>query len=155
MGICSRTFLNAAMALEKEGIRFTGKSSLYLTRAWGNTNQNDFLNQVWIAETTLSPEELLSKLKTVETLSGRRNREKWQPRPLDIDILFFDDRVVSAPGLKIPHPFIAERKFVLIPLAEVLSGMVHPETGKTIQQMLMECTDTLAVTRLSAHAESI
>lgn len=154
MGDCILTFQKASKVLEEAGMTITKKSSLYQTGAWGNTAQNDFLNQVWVAETTLSPLELLSKLKSVEILSGRNHREKWQPRPLDMDILFYDELVFKEYELTIPHPFLAERKFVLIPLAEILPEMIHPETKKTIIKMLDECTDHSTVTRIITHAES-
>ncbi len=154
MGDCSKTFLRATSAIEKEGIMITCKSSLYITQAWGNTEQNDFLNQVWVAETTLKPLEVLSKLKSVEKLSGRWTHEKWQPRPLDMDILFYDDLVFNDQELKVPHPYLAERKFVLVPLAEILPGMIHPQNQKTVIQILRECRDNSTITLLTSHAES-
>lgn len=154
MGDCCLAFLMASARLEEEGIRLIRKSSLFITQAWGNTNQNDFLNQVWIAETTLTPEALMATLKSVEGFLGRVNHEKWQSRPIDIDILFFDDLIINNNDLKIPHPFLAERKFVLIPLAEMLPEMIHPEIKKTVQQILNECSDNSTVTIYKAHAES-
>ncbi len=154
MGNCSVTFLKASKALEKDGVIITMKSSLYQTGAWGNTEQNDFLNQVWVAETSLAPVDLLLRLKTVEKQFGRMTSEKWQPRPLDLDILFYDDVIFNDHGLTIPHPYLAERKFVLIPLAEILPGKIHPETRKTVLQMLDECHDNSTVTRITTHAES-
>ncbi len=130
------------------------KSSLYQTGAWGNKEQNDFLNQVWVTETSLAPVELLLELKMIEEQFGRKAREKWQPRPLDLDILFYDDLIFNEHELKIPHPYLAERKFVLVPLAEILPDKIHPETKKTVAQMLEECTDNSTVTRITTHAES-
>ncbi len=154
MGDCSLTFLKASETLEKERINITKKSSLYQTGAWGNTDQNDFLNQIWVATTTLEPVELLVRLKMAEMQFGRMNREKWQPRPLDLDILFYDDLIFKEHELKIPHPQLAMRKFVLIPLAEILPEMIHPETKKTVLQMLDECNDNSTVKCLTNHAES-
>lgn len=95
------------------------ESSLYQSKAWGNTNQNDFINSVIKIKTRLSPEKLLKKILKIEKEMGRIREEKWGPRIIDIDILIYGADVVEKPHLTIPHPYITERKFVLIPLYEL------------------------------------
>lgn len=154
MGDCMNTFLQAAQLLEASGIAIVKKSSLYSTAPWGNTLQNDFLNQVWLAQTGLQPSALLQKLKETEKRLGRTDNRQWKPRPLDIDILFYNDLILADEALKIPHPYLAERKFVLVPLAEIFPEMIHPKTKKTVIQMLDECIDNSVVKRIITHAES-
>ena len=105
------------------------ESSLYQSKAWGNTNQNDFINSVIKIKTKLSPEKLLEKLLKVESGMGRVRKEKWGPRIIDIDILLYGDSVVEKPHLSIPHPYITERKFVLIPLYELNPQLNIPNKG--------------------------
>ena len=105
------------------------ESSLYQSKAWGNTNQNDFINSVIKIKTKLSPEKLLEKLLKVESGMGRVRKEKWGPRIIDIDILLYGDSVVEKPHLSIPHPYITERKFVLIPLYEFNPQLNIPNKG--------------------------
>ena len=123
-------------------------SSLYETAAWGKTDQADFLNQVLLVETKLSPQELLSAIFSIEEKGGRIRTVKNAPRTIDIDILFYDRLIVDEPGLNIPHPRIADRRFVLEPLNEISPGFVHPVLEKTIHRLLLECKDELAVKKI-------
>jgi 2-amino-4-hydroxy-6-hydroxymethyldihydropteridine diphosphokinase len=124
-------------------------SSLYETAPWGETNQADFLNQVLLIETIWSPRELLKAILQMEEKGGRIRTVKNAPRTIDIDILFYDQMVIEEPGLSIPHPRIADRRFVLEPLNEISPGYEHPVLHKTIHQLLLECTDELAVKKIS------
>jgi 2-amino-4-hydroxy-6-hydroxymethyldihydropteridine diphosphokinase len=124
-------------------------SSLYETAPWGNANQSDFLNQVLLVDTELSPESLLKAILSIEENLGRRRTVKNAPRTIDIDILFYDRLVMKEPGLIIPHPRIADRRFVLEPLNEISPGLLHPLLKKTIHQLLQECTDELAVKKIA------
>ena len=110
-------------------------SPVYQTTPWGFTQQPDFLNQVVEAATGLEPEELLDYLKDIEVKLGRRPTFRNGPRLIDIDILFYGDWVFQSPLLTIPHPRLAERAFVLVPLADLAPDLVHPVTGQTIQQL--------------------
>jgi len=102
----------------------------------GYTSQDWFVNGVIKIETDLEPSELLRTLKTIEAQLGRTETFRWGPRTIDLDILFFDDIQIQTRELKIPHPLIQDRKFVLIPLAEIDRHLIHPVLKKTIQQLL-------------------
>jgi 2-amino-4-hydroxy-6-hydroxymethyldihydropteridine diphosphokinase len=121
------------------------QSSVYETAAWGKTDQPDFLNQVILINSPYGPETLLKLILAVEQELGRFRGEKYGPRIIDIDILLFNNEVIDLPGLQIPHPRMASRRFVLTPLAEIAGKLIHPVTGKTIDQMQIECTDPLPV----------
>ncbi|MFZ5817103.1 MAG: 2-amino-4-hydroxy-6-hydroxymethyldihydropteridine diphosphokinase [Bacillota bacterium] len=101
------------------GARLAAVSGVYETAPQGKTDQPDFLNCAALLETELSPLALLEGIHGVERAMGRERRERWGPRTIDIDILLFGDQVISRPELEIPHPRMADRAFVLIPLLEV------------------------------------
>jgi 2-amino-4-hydroxy-6-hydroxymethyldihydropteridine diphosphokinase len=105
-------------ALNDVGI-VTARSRLYRTKPWGRTHQPDFCNAAAILETQLAPRELLLRLQALERKLGRTPSERWGPRAIDFDILFYDDVTLNEPGLRIPHPRLMERAFVLVPLAEI------------------------------------
>jgi 2-amino-4-hydroxy-6-hydroxymethyldihydropteridine diphosphokinase len=127
----------------------SNKSKIYVTAAWGNTNQPDFYNQVICVNTALSAIELLQRLLSIENKLGRqRGNEKWQARTIDIDILFFNDEIINLPDLTIPHPYLHERKFTLIPFSEIAPNFIHPVFNKSITELNNECTDLLEVNPL-------
>ena len=123
-------------------------SSIYETAAWGFAGQPDFLNQVIIVNTLLSPIQCLEQILLIENRLGRIRTQKNAPRIIDIDILFYDDVVLNIPGLIIPHPEIQNRRFVLTPLNEISSSFEHPVLQKTIQSLLAACMDKLDVKRI-------
>lgn len=131
---------------ETEITKWAGKismtSSIYRSEAWGKKDQNDFLNKVIIVDTILNPISLLQTLLTIEQSAGRVRAEKWGPRTLDIDILYFDDIVYKDDHLLIPHTGISSRRFTLIPLCELIPDHIHPVTGNSNQWMLDHCLDT-------------
>ncbi len=126
-----------------------GRSSIYETKAWGITDQPDFLNMAVCVETVNTPEELLTIILDIETGMGRHRTVKWGPRIIDIDILFYNNAIVEKPNLTIPHPFMQERRFTLTPLAELAPDYVHPKLHKTINQLLANCPDELEVHKYS------
>ncbi len=99
--------------------------------------------------TEFCPDELLAKFKEIEKRLGRTDREKWGPRVIDIDILFYDDLSFESPEMEIPHPRIVERNFVLIPLAEIAPQFVHPVLKKTIKELLDTSPDQKKVVKVS------
>lgn len=126
------------------------KSGVYETEAWGLKGQQDFLNTAICITTILLPLPLLHEIKKIEAEVGRTPAVKWGPREIDIDILFFDCEIINLPELHIPHPYLSERKFSLVPLCEIAPDLVHPVSQKNIKQMLAECTDTSKVKLLTA-----
>lgn len=124
------------------------QSAVYETAAWGKTDQPAFLNQAVLLTTTLPAQELLDTILTVEEKMGRRRIEKFGPRIIDIDILFYNDAVIDEPNLTVPHPQLQNRRFALEPLNEIAAGFVHPVLMKTIEQLLLECKDELEVRKL-------
>lgn len=123
-------------------------SSLYKTAAWGNTDQPDFYNQVISIHSSHDPMKLLSGIQLIEQKMGRIRKEKWGPRIIDIDILFYGNLVSSSEELTIPHPGIPNRKFTLLPLAEIAPDFIHPILKKSILEMLEACQDDLPVEKL-------
>jgi 2-amino-4-hydroxy-6-hydroxymethyldihydropteridine diphosphokinase len=137
----------AIAALEDGNLR-TGKvSSFYETEPVGFKHQPWYLNVALEIETTLSPLELLERCKGIEQSMGRVKPFADAPRIVDLDILLYGDRIISAERLNLPHPRLAERNFVLEPLAEIAPGLIHPVLGRSIQALLETSFDTSIVRR--------
>ena len=127
---------SAALALLGEsGVEIIRRSSLYESPPLGPPQPN-YVNAVVEVETALEPSALLLKILSVEQQLGRRRDRRWGPRPLDIDILLYGGSAVSAPGLTVPHPGLATRAFVLVPLAELEPAVRHPASGRTVEELL-------------------
>lgn len=120
-------------------------SSIYKTEAWGFTDQPAFYNQALELKTALSPDQLMRKLLEIELEMGRIRTLKMGPRIIDLDILLIDDLIIESELLSVPHPALVERRFALLPLAEIAPLLIHPIEGKTITALLDSCTDTLNV----------
>ena len=125
------------------------QSAIYETAAWGFTEQPDFYNQALAVHTNLSPDALMKALLDIETLLGRKRDIKMGPRSIDIDILLMDDMIYQSETVTIPHPYLAERRFVLMPLAEIAANSIHPVFNKTINELLADCKDELPVHKIS------
>lgn len=137
----------AVTALHRSCGRVTKQSAVYETAAWGKTDQQAFLNQALLLETDLTAPALLACVLKAEAMLGRVRKERYGPRIIDIDILFYNNDIVRTPALTIPHPEIQNRRFALVPLQEIAPGLVHPVLKKNIDQLLIECPDTLEVTK--------
>ncbi len=145
--------LRAALAGLPPEVRVRRASPVYETEPWGYEDQPAFFNQVVEAETYLSPENLLSFLKQLEAALGRQATFRNGPRLIDLDILFYGDQVVETESLAIPHPGIASRAFVLVPLADLAPGLIHPGFGRTVRDLLAGI-DSGGVKRVMARIPS-
>jgi 2-amino-4-hydroxy-6-hydroxymethyldihydropteridine diphosphokinase len=137
--------LDKALDFLSQRLRIGKVSSVYETEPVGNPNQPRFLNLVCQAYTTLAPAGLLTLAKGIESKLGRVLGQSNAPRPIDIDILLYGDQVIETPGLVIPHPRLAERAFVLVPLAEIAPDLRHPVMGKTVSELLQRLPQTQGV----------
>src|ERR1051326_301092 len=111
-------------------------SSVYETDAWGKEDTAPFLNRVLLVRTELRAREILEKVLSIEHRMGRLRAEKWEQRIIDIDILFYNEEIIDEKDLKIPHPFIQERKFTLVPMVELAPDLLHPVLKKTMIELL-------------------
>jgi 2-amino-4-hydroxy-6-hydroxymethyldihydropteridine diphosphokinase len=139
---------NAVKLIEKNCGNIHKLSFIYETAAWGYTNQPDFYNQAIELRTLLDPDNLMMSLLNIEDEIGRKRSIKLGPRVIDIDILLMNDMVYQSSTVTIPHPHLAERRFVLTPLAEIGGEITHPFLKKTINELLAECKDKLAVHKI-------
>ncbi len=132
-----RQIQRALDKLEKsQGVRLGAVSSLYRTQPVGPIAQPPFVNAVFSLEYGMSPQDLLALLLSVEEKMGRIRRERWGPRVIDLDLLFFDEAIISEQGLEVPHPRLHERRFVLTPLVEIAPDVVHPILKKSAFDLL-------------------
>ncbi len=138
----------AAQLIEAAAGKILERSTVYETAAWGKEDQPAFLNQVLHVETSLEPQPLLQTILQAELDMGRKRMEKYGPRTIDIDILLYNDIVLDTHQLVIPHPQLHLRRFALMPLAEIAPMQIHPKLKKSIDELLLECTDKLSVKKL-------
>ena len=127
--------LKAIELLQSSGLSLKKQSSMYETKPWGIEEQPEFINMAVVLETELRPLELLSLLKNIEVKMGRQDTVKWGPRLIDLDILLYDNETINEDGLKIPHPLMHERLFVLEPLSEIAGDVIHPVFQKKIKEL--------------------
>jgi len=131
----------AAEHLIDSGIRILNRSSIYKSEAWGPVKQDDFLNLVLEVETTFDAFQVLDRLLEIEVAMGRKRDAKWGPRIIDLDLLYYNQEVIRTKNLTLPHPFIPERRFTLLPLTELAPAFVHPILKKTQAELLSQCKD--------------
>ena len=132
-------------------------SSIYSTQAWKMEKDTpDFLNKVVVVLTDLKPKELLKATQKIEKKLGRKTKsinQEYKDRPIDIDLLFFDDRIIYKKKLVIPHQLLHTRKFILKPLSEIIPDYIHPVIKKTIKKLLLSCDDKLEVKKQHTEKE--
>jgi 2-amino-4-hydroxy-6-hydroxymethyldihydropteridine pyrophosphokinase len=144
-----KQYILDAQNLVKQNIgEIIAESSLYESEAWGFACDDSFLNKIIVVESNLNAFEILDITQKIELQLGRvrETTNSYQSRTIDIDILFYDNKILETENLTIPHPQIQNRKFTLIPLAEIASDFVHPKLQKTILELLKKCNDNGCVT---------
>lgn len=141
LGDKSANLAKAKELMEQAGMVIIKQSSLLETEPWGGVEQDGFLNQVVEIETWLTPETLLDTLLAIELDMGRVREVRWGPRLIDLDVLFIEDQTIYTDKLIVPHPYVAERDFVLQSLVEIAPHYIHPVLKKPIRQLLEELAD--------------
>ena len=148
-------FQKVHFSVENELGKILRQSSVYETAPWGFSANENFWNQTLLIETKLRPEDLLAKINRIEKESGRKREPgKYTSREMDIDILYYGDWVFETEKLTIPHPHIAQRRFVLAPLAEIAPEFRHPALKKNNLQLLETCADESEIKKLELKIES-
>ena len=150
MGNQKRNLERARRFLERGGVGVLKASSVYRTEPVDEPCQPWFRNQILKVRTELGPQELLGLAKSIELRMRRVPTVPKGPRTIDIDILLAGETVITTPGLTIPHPRLAQRNFVLVPLREIAPGAVHPVLHKTVRELARSCPDRSAVVREEA-----
>lgn len=138
MGDGRKNLDEAVENMNKNGVKVEKISTYIETEPYGYTEQDNFVNAVCIAETELSPRELLKTLLVIELEMGRVRLIRWGPRIIDLDILFYEDLIIDEEDLKVPHIEIQKRSFVLEPMDEISPEKVHPVFKKTVHELLLE-----------------
>ncbi len=145
MGDSEQLLCAAINLIEKDIGKITKSSSTYRTAAWGKEDQPDFLNQIIIVSSSLAPSIILNKIFAIEKEMGRVRTTRNAARVIDIDILFYNDDIINTEKLIVPHNQIQNRRFVLVPLAEIAPFYKHPLFKKTATELLLICPDKLNV----------
>jgi len=153
LGDRKQTILEAKKYISLQIGKIELESSLYQTAAWGVENQPSFLNQVIQVLSSLSAQEILVQIEEIEKKLGRKRYQKWYARTIDVDILYYENQILDEEentetqqkNLKVPHPFLHQRRFTLVPLVEVAPHFVHPLLQKTNTELLEDCLDKLPV----------
>lgn len=146
LGVRETNLRKAVESIEDNIGRIIKTSSVYETEPWGFISENKFLNMVAEVETDLALSAVLAAILKIELLLGRiRNENRYSSRAIDIDILLYEDKIIDEINLKIPHPLMHERRFVLVPLSEIAPDLIHPVLKKSSADLLKSCSDTSVV----------
>lgn len=149
LGDKHQTFAQARQYVAGQVGAIVRQSGLYETAAWGIADQPTYLNQVLVVATDLEPAAVLAQTQVIEQRLGRVRVEKWGSRVIDIDLLFYDDLIINTPTLTLPHPLLHQRRFTLVPLAEIAPNLVHPVLKQPVSALLANCPDESEVIKLS------
>ena len=141
LGDKKQNLINAIKGIEALIGKVEIKSKIYETAAWGIEEQPSFLNQILVINSGFSAEKILKIILNIEEEMGRKRIKKWAERLIDIDIIYYGDEIVNQKNLIIPHPYLHERRFTLMPLVEIAAHFVHPIFKKSNSQLLNECAD--------------
>jgi 2-amino-4-hydroxy-6-hydroxymethyldihydropteridine diphosphokinase len=142
-------FLQQAVQLIEQNVApVTQASGIYETQSWGKTDEPDYLNQVVQLITELPAQIVLERILDIEIILGRKRDVKWGSRIIDIDILFYGDKIINEPGLIVPHPELHNRRFTLEPLGELAPDLIHPVLKKSVLELKKELKDGLIVKKL-------
>lgn len=134
--------------IQKEIGEVSKISSTYETEAWGGLEQGNYLNIILEVFTPILPLDLISKILIIENRLGRIRQKKWDSRLIDIDIIFYENYMITTESLTVPHPYLEKRNFVLEPLNELIPEFTHPRLRKSISQLLAECPDRSWIKKL-------
>ncbi|WP_297335360.1 2-amino-4-hydroxy-6-hydroxymethyldihydropteridine diphosphokinase [Algoriphagus sp.] len=142
--------IERATILLSEFATILKKSSIYQSESWGGVADQDFLNQAMVVHTEATPMAFLAQIQSVELTLGRRREVIWGNRTMDIDILYWGEEIIQLPELKVPHPLLDQRRFVLVPLVEIMPEFVHPISKKS-QRNLLECCEDQSRVEIFDH----
>ncbi len=148
LGNRRENIVSASTLIHKKVGKIVKSSHFYETQPYGKTDQDAFVNQVVMVNTLLDPRAMLEEITKIERELGRERKEKWGPRTIDIDILFYGKRIIRDKGLEIPHPELHKRAFVLVPMMELDPELEHPTLNLAIDQLYMDCEDNSDVMML-------
>jgi 2-amino-4-hydroxy-6-hydroxymethyldihydropteridine diphosphokinase len=148
LGDRKKNLVDACRLIEESVGKIIKRSSVYETEPWGKKEQPEFFNQAIEVGTELSAREVLRAVTEIEKKLGRKREERWGERTMDIDILFYGGEIIESENLVVPHPRIADRRFVLEPLAEIGGEVVHPVVKMKVREMLERCEDELKVVKI-------
>lgn len=154
LGLRTANFARAIRLLTDAGFAVLRRSSLYESEPWGGAEGDNYLNAVLEIERHGTPQEFLRTLLDIETKLGRTREREYAPRTCDLDLLLWNGEVIHTPELIVPHPKMTHRKFVLVPLCELIPDVLHPVIGKTMAELLALCPDPLAVWRFTSSTSS-
>ncbi len=140
--------LKSRNALKQHAGNIILQSHVYETEAWGLEGLPPHYNQALLLQTELAPSALLLVIQDIESIMGRVREERWGIRPIDIDIIYVNELILDLPDLKVPHPLVQERRFVLDPLFEIAPDFIHPVLHKTNKVLLADCSDPLKVVKI-------